>query len=138
MLSRVIGNRVTEKDVRSWMERNGIYGNSAEIRELELHAVQRPGWLQIFSFHARIKRREQSDHPWQEVYGVVKDDERRQGTNKTQVELFATVEQQSIKLEKWSQGLIVRGNRPNRNLILLTAGAIIFSVVALSVLNLFS
>lgn len=138
MISNAIRNRVTEKDVRAWMDDNGFYGNSADIEHLELYAVQRPGWLQIFSFQTRVKLREESEQPWRKMYGAVKDDERRSGNHKTQVELFANVDQQTEKLQQWSEGLIARGNQSSKSLLLLTAGVFLFAVVALSVINLFS
>jgi len=141
MLENAIRNRVTEKDVRSWMDQNGFYGSSADIRQLELHAVQRPGWLQIFSFQTRVKSRQQSDQPWQEMYGVVNDDERRRGGAKTQVELFPTAQQQAAKLDQWSDGLIARkdsGDQSSRSLLLLIAGGVVFAIIVFSLINLFS
>ena len=141
MLSNVIRNRVTEKDVRAWMDQNGFFGSSADIHRLELHAIERPGWLQIFSFEARVKSREESEQPWQELYGAVKDDERRRGSNKTQVELFGSIEQQSEKLHQWSQGLIAKkseGDQSSTTLLLLTVGGVAFAAIAFSLINLFT
>lgn len=128
------------------MDRNGFYGTSAEIRDLELYAIQRPGWLQVFSFQARVKSREgsegeKSNDPWNEMFGVVKDDERRRGDGKTQVELFPTSQQQADKLQQWSQGLIAKSNQrdqSNRSLLLLIAAVVICTTIALSLLNLFT
>lgn len=141
MLDSLIRNRTTEKDVRAWMDKNGFHGNSATITELELHAVQRPGWLQIFSFQARVKSHQPSEDPWQEMFGVVKDDERRRGEMKTQVELFTSREQQSEKLQQWSEGLIEKPNqrdRSNGNLLLLIAAGFVFATIVLLLVNLFT
>ena len=141
MSSNVIRNRVTEKDVRAWMDKNGFYGGSAEIHRLELHAIERPGWLQIFSFEARVKSRKDSEHPWRELYGVVKDDERRRGANKTKVELFGSIEQQTEKLEQWSQGLIAKktnGDLSSTTLLLLIAGGVVCAAITFSLINLFT
>ena len=48
-----IGNRVTEKDVRDHLNRCGYHGNTATILQLELVAIERPGWMQVFSFQRR-------------------------------------------------------------------------------------
>ena len=141
MLNNVLRNRVTEKDVRAWMDQNGFYGNSADINHLELHAIERPGWVQVFSFEARAKSREESEQPWQELYGVVKDDERRRGSNKTKVALFGSIDQQTERLEQWSQGLIakkVEGDQSSTTMVLLMVGGVVFSAIAFSLINLFS
>ena len=62
-----IGNKVTEKDIRDHLTANGYYGRSAEIRGLNLVAVQRPGWLQVFSFDLRAK---DVDGDWRELFGT--------------------------------------------------------------------
>ena len=146
MLNNLIRNRTTEKDVRAWMDRNGFYGTSADIRDLELYAIERPGWLQVFSFQARVKSREgsegeTSEAPWSEMFGVVKDDERRRGDDKTQVELFLSAQQQADKLQQWSQGLIAKSNQrnqSNKSLLLLIAAGVICTTIALSLINLFT
>lgn len=135
-MKNVLRNRVTEKDVRSWLDKNGFYGNSAEIRDLNLYAVQRPGWLQIFSFDIRVKSREPSQDPWHEMFGAVKDDERRRGDHKTQVELFSSIDQRKEKLDQWSDGLIAQGNQANATVLLLIGAAVVFATIVLSLLNL--
>lgn len=123
------------------MDRNGFYGTSADIRDLELYAIERPGWLQVFRFEVRVKSRAESEEPWSEMFGVVKDDERRRGDKKTQVEMFPTAQQQADKLQQWSQGLIAKsnqGDRSNRSLLLLIAAGFICTTIVLSLINLFT
>ena len=123
------------------MDRNGFYGNSADIRDLELYAIERPGWLQVFRFEVRVKSRAESEEPWSEMFGVVKDDERRRGDKKTQVEMFPTAQQQADKLQQWSQGLIAKSNQgdsSNRSLLLLIAAGFICTTIVLSLINLFT
>ena len=45
-----IGNKSAEKDIRDWLAENGYLGKSAKFGEIELHAIKRPGWRQIFRF----------------------------------------------------------------------------------------
>ncbi len=50
-----IGNRVAEKDVRDALFDFGLDGRAAVIVDLELYALKRPGWVQVFSFRLRAK-----------------------------------------------------------------------------------
>ena len=79
-----IGNRVTEKDIRDWLDANGFVGTTARINDLELYAIERPGWVQVFEFQARLKAAGQDrgfeaevEPGWIERFGVVLDDERK-------------------------------------------------------------
>ena len=94
-----ISNRSTEKDVRDWLDNNGFAGKTVKLNELELHAIQRPGWIQVFKFGLRVKCLpliNQGNDPeandrssWLEMFGVVLDDERERDSHlKTQVWLF--------------------------------------------------
>lgn len=103
MLGGVAKNRTTEKDIRAWLNANGFEGRAVEVVDVELHAVERPGWLQIFRFRVR----EATD----EHFGVVRDDERLRGKYKTQIELFDNAVSQSAKLAELSDNLIVQGTR---------------------------
>ncbi|QDT65714.1 hypothetical protein [Calycomorphotria hydatis] len=71
----LIANRVTEKDLREWLERGEHYGSSARISELELVAIQKPGWVQIFRFRAMAKHK--TSETWEELCGLIRDDERK-------------------------------------------------------------
>ena len=105
MFRNLLSNRVTEKDIRDWLDRSGYYGRSARFDYVELHAIQRPGWLQIFRFACQAKT---TDDQWEYLFGIVRDDERY---NKTDIEVFATDQQRSELLDEWSAGLIVRRSR---------------------------
>lgn len=99
------GNRATEKDIRDWLDRSGYYGNSARFDYVELHAIQRPGWLQIFRFACQAKS---ADNQCQYLFGVVRDDERYR---RNEIEVFATEGQRRVLMDQWSEGLIVRRSR---------------------------
>lgn len=70
---RMIGNRSTEKDLRDFLTENGYYGNSANFHKLELAAIERPGWVQVFEFHVLAKS---VDGDWVELFGNCRSDER--------------------------------------------------------------
>ena len=104
-----ISNRSTEKDVRDWLDNNGFAGKTVKLNELELHAIQRPGWIQVFKFGLRVKclplinqgsDPEANDRSsWLEMFGVVLDDERERDSHlKTQVWLFEDEVEREKKL----------------------------------------
>lgn len=98
----LIGNKCIEKDVRDWLSRNGYYGNSARFLEMELHAIKRPGWLQVFRFTVEAKSR---NGKWMKLHGSARDDERY---NHLTIKIFVAKQQQQAVLRDWSTGLICR------------------------------
>ena len=104
----MLGNRVTEKDIRNWLEVHGFCGKSAIFEDLTLHAIQRPGWLQIFRFSLKAKSK---DGKWETLHGAVRDDERKRTlAERTVIVTFAQRESRDIQLAEWSKGLIYRGS----------------------------
>ena len=95
-----IGNEVTEKDIRDHLTANGYYGRSAEIRGLNLVAVQRPGWLQVFSFNLRAR---DVVGDWRELFGTCRDDE---SAGTLEVFLAPTPSQRDAQVAEWSEDLI--------------------------------
>lgn len=101
-MQSLVGNRVTEKDIRDWLSKYGYKGNSAKFAELELHAIQRPGWLQVFRFQITVLTAEdQSLHLW----GAVRADERY---GPPQIIVFEDVAARDEQLAEWSLGLITQ------------------------------
>ncbi len=72
MFRKLIRNRVAEKDIRDWLSDNGYHGSSARLEHVELHAIGRPGWLQVFRFAGQVKT---LDNQWLDIFGVLRDDE---------------------------------------------------------------
>ena len=108
MFGNLVSNRVTERDIRDWLDRSGFHGNSARFQYVELHAIQRPGWLQVFRFACEAKT---TGDQWRTLFGVVRDDERYR---RTEIEIFDTEVQRQVLLDEWSDGLIVRRSRYRR------------------------
>lgn len=119
-----IGNRVTEKDVREWLDAQGWAGRSAKIDHLELHAIQPPGWVQVFRFQIDVvpafkpeideealQPEPASNDPTtpRTFFGAVRDDE-RQKSSPTKIWIFDDQEEQSEKLSELSEGLITLRN----------------------------
>ena len=105
----MIRNSTTEREIRDWLTGNGYYGRSARFQEVELHAIQRPGWLQIFRFSVTARN---EDDEWHDLFGLLRDDERYR---RLDVEIFPNESQRNELLQEWSKGLIVRRSRHERN-----------------------
>lgn len=110
-----IGNRVTEKDIRDWLDAHGYNGHSAKINNLELHAIQRPGWIQVYRFTLRAKSLPKpefdsstglvEDDKWTNRFGIVWDDERQLSLeHRTQIWILEDEEKQKLNL--LSDGLL--------------------------------
>ncbi|MEM9701126.1 MAG: hypothetical protein AAF907_01630, partial [Planctomycetota bacterium] len=99
--------------------------------ELELVAVQRPGWVQVFRFRLRAKDRETGD--WEELRGLARDDERiKKKADRTVYRLTPTEEEYDTLFAEWSEGLLtLRSAKPGETGP--SAGA--FVIVALTVLG---
>ena len=103
----MIGNKTAEKDIREYLSENGYYGKSARFEELELHAIKRPGWLQVFRFGIEAKT---IDNQWLRLFGAMKDDERFKLLD---IQLFENRNQRDHLLKQWSEGLSVTKNGNN-------------------------
>lgn len=144
-----IGNRVTEKDVRLWLDEQGWAGRSAKIDQLDLHAIKSPGWIQVFRFIATVRPaikpdadEDQLDSPpetephsteAQTFFGAVRDDERQKGSQ-TKIWMFEGQDAQAEKLSELSEGLITLRAGETSTGFLLAVGifvGLIATVVAL-------
>ena len=149
-----IGNRVTEKDVRQWLDSQGWAGRSAKFDYLDLHAIQPPGWIQVFRFKVDVvpahkTETDENNHVPQQVddkttstaqtfYGAVRDDE-RQKTSPTKIWAFNDPKEQSEKLGELSEGLITLRNGQTSAgflpLLVIFIGLIVLAATLLSWLN---
>jgi hypothetical protein len=152
MTRNLIGNRVTEKDIRLWLTANGFAGQTAQIIELELHAIKRPGWLQIFRFHLQARPQPVSETAsaendfdshvepaqWVELYGSVRDDERESNPQRrTQIQTFSTSEDRDQNLESLSDGLLTlkKGQTGDLGWLLMIGFVILLICAILANLN---
>jgi hypothetical protein len=105
--SPVIGNKSTEKDLRDHFEEIGYFGRSVKFLKLELKAIERPGWVQVFKFHVQAKRQ---NADWEQHFGLCRIDERN-GT--FEVQLFGSPEQQQEAFQHDTVDMIThsRGTR---------------------------
>ncbi|MCP4191397.1 MAG: hypothetical protein GY768_12300 [Planctomycetaceae bacterium] len=104
-IRKLIRNKSSEKDVRDFLDGEGFVGMSAKFYELELHAIERPGWVQIYRFSVRVS--DQSGR-WVSLFGVIRDDQRKSRK-------FWLTESESERKKKatdWSKGMISLERRP--------------------------
>ena len=99
-IRKLIGNRVTERDIRDHLKTAGFEGDIARFREVELHAIRRPGWKQLFRFECRVLNQQGNAV---QLFGAVLDDER----TRTEFWWSSNQDEQREKLENWSDGMIV-------------------------------
>ncbi len=98
-----IGDRDLELALRQRLNREGFYGDGARFENLKLAAIERPGWLQVYVFTAVAKSRLIEDAQPQQIFGVLRQDERY---NKLDVQVFASRPARNAKFQEWSQELI--------------------------------
>ena len=97
-----LSNKSSEKDVRDWLSKNGYAGKSAEFAELELHAIKRPGWLQIFRFTVTVKT---AENRIAQLFGAMRSDER---FGKPKIVAHEDSQSRDTQLAEWSDGLITQ------------------------------
>ncbi len=120
-----IGNRVTERDIRDDLIRLGYRGKTAKFEELELAAIERPGWIQVFRFEVHVFDEDDNRH---HLYGVVRDDER----NRTEIRYFDAPHAQRQQIETWSGNMIRREYRPRTRAEKILLGVFVSLVVVLA------
>lgn len=99
----LIGNRVTEADIRDWLNQNGFKGQAAKFGEIELHAIRRPGWRQIFRFDCRVRNdQDGGDDEFERLWGVLRNDETQiQECERTAIAVFKDQSERDRQLELW-------------------------------------
>ncbi len=102
----MVGNKVTEKDLREYLTATGYYGRSAKFSRLKLVAVERPGWLQVFDFHVQAKT---TEGEWKEHFGLCRTDERH---DLFEVQLFDTIAAQQQAFRSDTKELITGDRGP--------------------------
>lgn len=102
LLSSRVRNRVTERDIRDWLTRHGFAGDSATLVEVELHAIKRPGWQQIFRFSGSAI---DAGEKRVALFGIVEDDERYR---KTEITLYENARDRAVALRRVSEGYSLR------------------------------
>lgn len=104
------GDREMEQSIREHLSREGYYGNTAQLSNIRLVAVQRPGWVQVFRFdaRARVQSEDQDEGPdepphYEVLFGLLRDDARQ---SKTRIEVVHSESERKEWFARWSEGLI--------------------------------
>jgi hypothetical protein len=104
------GDRDMELSIRKHLTDSGYFGRTAKVQRLRLVAVQRPGWLQIFRFEARVRVASDvsEDQPdpeaiYRTLFGLVRDDIRHKISD---IRVFEDEHDRSDLFVQWSDGLI--------------------------------
>lgn len=105
LFNSVIRHHSVEREIQRWLDGNGYLGSSVAFHELDLYAIQAPGWLQVFRFRLQVKNLSRQEV---QLFGVLRSDERF-GASKIRV--FDQMHLRDRQLEEWSTGLIVRRAR---------------------------
>lgn len=99
--------RLTEA-IRRELRNSGYAVSTAEIRQVRLAAIERPGWVQVYRFAVATSTRDENPHKREEVMllGLSREDGR-----KTRIDVLLTKDEiiWRKQLDEWSDGLIKRG-----------------------------
>ncbi|QDT39638.1 hypothetical protein [Stratiformator vulcanicus] len=125
----LIANRVTERDLRDWLDASGYFGRSARVTELELAAISRPGWVQLFRFAVEAKHRETEQ--WQSIAGFLKDDER----SRYEVRVLSDESDRDRLFAAMTDGMIAIGRREKSD---IRSALVLFAVFAIAVAAIFA
>ncbi|MEM6655720.1 MAG: hypothetical protein AAF596_07955 [Planctomycetota bacterium] len=87
------------------LRKRGLAVHAAATRDVRLIAVERPGWVQVRSFHVETFN---SDKQPVTVLGLARDDGRKE---RIDVLLTESVAEFTSQRDEWSDGLIQTGRR---------------------------
>lgn len=116
---------MTEQELRENLQSHGFDGRSARFDYVELKAIERPGWVQVFEFRVHVLDEGEEMH---HLMGVLRDDERK-GMD---VFLTESETERDEKLREWSTGLItLRRSTSKFTPLLLVFFAVLLSLAIL-------
>jgi hypothetical protein len=97
-----VKDRETDRIIRTWLKGNGYNSSTAALHLIELFAIQRPGWKQIYRVCGNAENAEGVRVP---LFAVVNVDERR---GAPEVVVFHKMADQVKYLRKATEGFIIR------------------------------
>ncbi len=102
-----LGDRDLELAIRRELARQQFASTTARIRRSRLEAIERPGWVQVWSFTVDTT---QASRPV-ELFGAARDDGREHGRRGTVVFLSGESNERNRQLAEWCEGRIRRVDR---------------------------
>lgn len=91
-----------EREIRQWLAKEGCDLKNTVIADIQLRAIERPGWVQVYSFLVTQAVDNASDVI---RYGVLRSDER---FGKSAIRVFSDSVERNRQLSIWSENLIRR------------------------------
>jgi hypothetical protein len=106
-----ISDSELERSLRAHLSGQGFYGDTAKFRTFRLVAIQRPGWLQVYSFsvEAKVADEQVTAGTWVMLFGLVRRDERYR---RCDIRVFREGARRHGLYDEWTAELI-RLRRPN-------------------------
>lgn len=106
-----------EREISQWLAKEGYNLKDTVVADIQLRAIERPGWVQVFSFRVS----QTADSKTEEIrYGFLRSDER---FGKSAIRVFSNSFERNHQLGIWSENLIRRRNdsKAFRSQLLLVA-----------------
>ncbi len=100
--SSAVKNQSTEAEIKRWLATNQPNHVLTRIDDVELHAIQPPGWLQVYRFSAILVTDEGER---QQLFGVIKSDDR---LHEPIIQVFESWDERETILGDWSSSMIVK------------------------------
>jgi hypothetical protein len=101
-----IGDRSLKDAIHAELRRQGYAVHAARIREVNLAAISRPGWVQVYRFEVESSRiAPNEDRSTITLLGLSRNDGR-----KSRTEVLITTDEAAwrARLAEWSEGLLTR------------------------------
>lgn len=99
-----VGDADLERAIRDELVRQGYPRQASQLRDTRLYAIQRPGWVQVWSFRVETSR----GNTVLSLFGAAHDDTRKTGPSATDVLISDNYGVVRKQLAAWSDGLIIR------------------------------
>lgn len=104
------GDKGLTDAIHAELRRQGFAVHASRTRRVHLAAVERPGWVQVYTFAVETRTNEEDRESRREVllHGASRDDGRKA---KTEILLTEDEGEWRQQVETWSEGLIRRPER---------------------------
>jgi hypothetical protein len=93
-----------EREISQWLVKEGYNLKDTVIADIQLRAIERPGWVQVYSFQVTQTLDSNADVL---RYGVLRSDER---FGNSAIRVFSNSFERNRQLGIWSENLIRRRN----------------------------
>ena len=98
------GDVEMDRLIKKELVEKGYPISRTQLENIQLRAIQPPGWLQIYLFDIIVRPEEEGLDQSNRSYGIIKVDSRKGH----KVMIFNNINHRTGKFSEWSKGLIVR------------------------------